>query len=831
MVCVSMVALADDPLDRPVSVDIAPQALGSALTVLSQQSEIQVQIPAGLIGDQKTEGLHGKMPLRDALTQLLKGSALRFRETGHNTIGIDAAPISAVATGAAPVSSSTQPATQLAELVVTANKRKESTRTIPASISAITKKQLDDAGASSLSEYLSLAPGANYDQSIPGFSVINIRGISTDTLPTLVQSAVGQYYDDIPLANPGVPISAPDIDAFDAARIEVLRGPQGALYGSASLGGAINYVPSVPDTQDTEFSLFGSGDHIKGGARGGTSKFMLNAPMFSGLAGLRFVGYDNYQPGYIDNVGTGVPHSNSSHNRGGRVAFALSPTSNQTLTVSGLYSAIFNADLPNIDSRVPGNNSKTSLFPETVASTLTLYDLHYQLDTRYGSAYFIGGYQKQTLDELVDATTELGAQATGLQIPAVQAGDTKGYSGELRILSPPSETYKWLAGLSYIKKTENFLNRIDSQTLDGVLNAGSAVVDPVAGLLPGLPIAVPTTTTLDNDASVFYESATVRAPERALFFDSSYRFFHALTLSAGGRAYINAVNSHTDSTGALTLVSGSPEVIQDYDEKAKGFNPKVSIAYDVTRGIFVYASYSKGYRLGGVNLAPNTPVTPGPPTYNPDQLKNYEIGTKTRFWGGKLTADVALYQINWKDIPLITSPKLGVFNYIQNAGNAQGRGIEASLAVRPFRFLTDRVALAYSDAHLINDFTPVGSTVPVPAGTQLPGAPKFTATNTLVGEWHWRSFDPTAAFIYRYVGGSPSSISYIDSRVGNYILLDARAGLKYRGLSLTLFGKNLTDKRGVTARSNATDTVTEKPYTRDFITQPLTLGVELSYTY
>lgn len=127
-------------------------------------------------------------------------------------------------------------ATQIEEVIVTATKRKESTRTLAGAVTAVTRAQLDETGSSNFADYLALSPGVNLSSGNPGVSTVTIRGVSTDTMPTTGQSAVGIYYDDIPLTDPGTPVLVPDIDAYDAERIEVLRGPQGALFGSSSLG-------------------------------------------------------------------------------------------------------------------------------------------------------------------------------------------------------------------------------------------------------------------------------------------------------------------------------------------------------------------------------------------------------------------------------------------------------------------------------------------------------------------------------------------------------------------------------------------------------------------
>jgi len=738
---------------------------------------------------------------------------------GPAPVTIAASPDNASSTGAVSLSTVSKAppaqgngggASQLAEVIVTATKRPESTRTIPGGVSAISRDQLDQAGASSLGEYLSLAPGVNFDSSVPGYSVVTIRGISADTIPGQTQTAVGMYYDDIPLTDPGDPIAVPDIDAFDAARIEVLRGPQGALYGSASLGGAVNYIPEAPDPSKVELSALGSGGLMKDSAWGYAGKAMLNAPLFGNSSALRLVGYDIDQPGYIDNVGTNTPHANDVATRGGRAMFGWEMSPDSTLKLSALYQRTTIADQGYVNPALP-SFEKSTLVSEPSNNDFWLADAHYEWKNPLGSLILIGGYQEKASYIAYDGATQLGIQSLKIQLPLTQFGHTHGYNGELRLVSRPSETFNWLAGISYVNHQEVFNVDLDIADLDSV--------PTILGLLGlKLPPGVAATTKL------FDENATIRAPEEAVFFDASYRFFTDFKLSVGGRGYRNIINNNIDSEGLLLLPTGNVQSTAQNVQKADGFNPKVSLSYDLTKGAMLYATYSKGYRLGGPNLAPVTPFTTAKSFYNPDNVRNVEVGVKSRWWHGRLTAEVSAYDIGWNDIPLLVQDSAGLFKYLVNAGNARSKGVEGAFAIHPVSYITYRSAVSYGDGRLKNEFNPNNGRPPAEPGAQLPGAPDWTITNSLIGQWDWGTHEPSITLIHRYVGGSPSNISYPDVRVGNYNLLDARAGFKLDGFGITAFGKNITDTYARTAVNNGASPLT-------FLSPPRTLGIEVSYQF
>lgn len=729
-----------------------------------------------------------------------------------------------VATASNPESAAAEsaPSTRIEEIVVTANKRVESERTLAGAVSAVTRERLDEAGATSFGEYLSLSPGVNFNGGTPGYSVITIRGVSSDTIPSLTQTAVGTYYDDIPLTDPGATIAVPDIDAFDAERIEVLRGPQGALYGSSSLGGAVNYIPLSPDPEHFGFNAQAVGDLKKNSSLGGGGRLMTNMPLPIEGAALRIVGYYTHTPGYIDNTGLSREESNSSTTAGGRVILGFKPTSDSLLRLTALTQRTTVDDAGYVDLTL-GDLKKNTTQLEPSYNQIKLGGLRYELGTEYGDWAFVGSYQDKVGGLSFDGKSALGLQSLGQLAPLIltQGGSVKGYSGELRYISPTWDRFDFLAGVSYANRDEKFQVILDSKDLAQAAAQLSTLLEP-------LGISIPSQ--IDAATTVFGQYAQIKAPETALFIDGNLHITDTIKLSAGGRFYRNVVNSHTLGRGLLILPTGSTEHRVDNTQSARGFNPKVTLSWQATEDMLLYTLYSRGYRLGGPNLAPSTVLTPTPLFYGSDQVRNYEVGIKSSWLDNSLNVDLTGFWIDWKNIPLLLTNSLQLFKYIDNVGNARSRGVEASLAVKPFSFLTARSSLTWLDARLLNDFDPNNGLPPAKAGDRLPGAPEWTLSNSLVGTWNWGDHSPSIALIQRFESASSTNLSFPDIKKGNFQTFDLRGTARFGTFTVAAYGKNLTDVRGTNASNNYKQPSGSTTVLR-YITPPRSVGMELSYAF
>ncbi|HET8883592.1 MAG TPA: TonB-dependent receptor [Solimonas sp.] len=705
------------------------------------------------------------------------------------------------------------------EVIVTASKRKENARTLAGAVTAVTRERLDETGSSNFADYLALSPGVNLSSGNPGVSTVTIRGVSTDTMPTTGQSAVGIYYDDIPLTDPGTPVLVPDIDAYDAERIEVLRGPQGALFGSSSLGGALNYIPQAPNPSAFAFTGQASGSRTKNAATGFSAKMMTNVPLVDDAVGLRLVGYYTEAPGWIDNVGTGVDGANDSRIAGGRAMLGWDVTPESSLRLTGLYQRAVIDDTAFVDDS--GDLKKNTLVPEPARNDITIGALHYDYDTDFGTLSLIGGYQDKNNESVSDQTAFLGLQALGVPFVGSQAQAVDGYSAELRFASNAGEFFEYLIGVSYANRDETLETLIDTNLL-------ALPREIVSNLFASLGLTPPAVL---GATRLIYERVDQKAPEAAAFIDTTFHLTSRLKLAAGGRFYRNTVDADISGQGVLLAPSGSLTFNDTSKTTASGFNPRVSLAYEFGKDIMVYGLYSRGYRLGGINLVPDTPVSPTKTEYGSDQVNNYELGAKTRWLDGALTVDMTGFYIDWKDIPLQVQDRLGLFKYLDNVGDARIFGIETSLAVRPADFLTLRSAVTWNKATLQNFYDPQNGRPPVEPGDRLPGSPEWTISNTVSAHWYVAGITPIVTLIHRYESKSPSSLSYQDVTKGGYNQFDARIGAQIGSFGVTLFGRNLGDVRGITAVQPYARATGGALYRRDFIIMPRTFGLELNYSF
>lgn len=663
----------------------------------------------------------------------------------------------------------------LDEVIVTASKRAEPLREVANSVTAFTGENLESLGAQSFEDYIGRSPGVNFQAATPGVSNVTIRGIGTATVfPDQGQATTGIYLNDIPLTDPGFAVSVPDVDVFDMQRVEVLRGPQGTLFGAAALGGAVNYIINPVSLDKVEVRVqTGVSKTANAADAGYTAKVAVNLPVIDNVFGVRLTAIKRYDPGYLDNLGTGRNDSNDHKVEDYRLNALWKINDRTSLSFFTFYDRSRIGDgfyaFPALGAL------KRDTFIAEYASFLTRIN-SLKLDTNLDFATLTveaaDSHKRQDSDS--DFTPYYGAPTSS---PAFAR--THSEMVEARLTSPSNQRIEWLVGTYYGHYDEYY-----------------------------------PTPTLQNNVETFDFDVGYKSNEIAGFGEATYHFTDQWRATVGGRYY--DIRLTTDTAQG---VPGSPLAVNQGSQKGTGFSPKASLTFEPNKDLMIYALVSKGFRMGGVNLVAPLASFATPSTYKSDSLVNYELGIRPSWFEHRLTLDTAFFYIDWSDIQLRLNRPDG-FAYVTNAGAAHNKGIENALTWRPTTSLALEASVTYLDAALAKSLT-LGNGTTLRDGATLPGASKWTTAETATYTWSI----PSAPFLsasHRFVSGATSDFS--DTLpIDNYHVFDIRGGANIGSVTTTVYVDNVADKRGVTAAT------TFGAYLNDFYIRPRTVGLRFDW--
>lgn len=680
--------------------NIGAQQLAPALTKLAKDRHVQLVYRSDLVKDRSTGGAAGDLTFEEALKQILSGTGLTYQFLENNAITLvpaddDAGVNQRSQIPAVPPARSDDPA-RLEEVVVTATKRAEKLSDVPLAVQALTADELQKQGARSFDDYARSVAGLQYVSTGAGRDQIFMRGIAAPQGYIGMQSAIGVYLDDVPISEG---LNQPDLNLYDIDRVEVLRGPQGTLYGSASMGGTIKLVTNKPDTHN--LSAFADADvsYTGHGSANGQYNAVFNLPIVVDTAAIRGVFYGRNLSGYLGSAVLNQSHVNDENTYGGRLAVRLTPRDDLTVDLTGMYQRTDQGAYNRVDS-VNGDVDALSQYR------------HFNEDFRDKSTVLNAAiqYRGSTLD-LVSSTSynrrtrEEGDDLTGLDLfgdlavtPSLQSYHTRSFTQEFRANSTRQGWFGWLVGAYFSKVRNEFFQSVDST--DGV-----AVF--------GLP---------SDNIAILQQSATTL--ELAGFGEASIRPFAGFTVTGGLRYDTVKLNANSARSGLLfggLLADGA-------DTSQHEVIPKLNLSYKL-RDALVYAQASKGFRIGGLNVT-FQPTGDGfvfPRAYAPDSLWNYEIGWKASVLNGGLTVDADAFLINWTNIQLDLQHE--GYDYLTNAGNARSKGVELQVTARPARSWNVGGQLTYTDSHLTTTTPGVGV-----EGDRVPFVPKISASGFV--EYH-----------------------------------------------------------------------------------------------
>ncbi len=662
------------------------------------------------------------------------------------------------------------------DIVVTATKRNESLRDVAMPISAVTGDQLAKANANSLADYITRLPGVVFNDYQPGISEVVIRGIAATTYHEQGQTTVGYYLNEIPLVEPGFPIGIPDIDTFDLDRVEVLRGPQGTLFGSSTLGGAVNYVVKTADTSGFHAAAQGLiGSTLNADKVNYAGKAMINVPIIADKLAVRVMALQRYDAGYLDNPVYGDEGVNSFRTRGLRGSIVLEPAAGTKITYLATYQDTKLDDQTYVT--FPGELIRAVQRAEPQETSFLLNSLRLEQDIGEAATLTVFGSVNHK-----DNTTYLSypsPYATGVTegpdtAYSLGVGEANIKQVEGRLASAGNGPLRWLIGSSYMRATKNTYDQIIQPGAQAAVGAVLAPNDKIYGYISD---------TLNEDFGVFGEV--------------SYRPVPEFEVLVGGRYYnTRAQGTVVNEPGFIGGLGSSAGA--GIDQREDGFLPKASISFRPSSNFLAYMTYSKGYRVGGIN--PNGGLLPGvSDNYASDKVNNYEAGVKTGLFDNKLLIDATVFTIDWTGIQArLFGPAPSYFSYVTNAGSANVTGVELSATVKPVRNFSLSSNATYQDAalnsFLPDTFAPGGGYA---SGTTLPGSSRWSVASTATLDFPDMKVAPTFEIAHRYISEAPVAFGNPLTR-GNFSLFDARASVtvmeRFRVLG---FVNNIFDKRGI----------------------------------
>lgn len=767
---------------------IPSQPRKDALLALARQSGLSIGFSSDLQCPGRASAV-GVMTVSQALERILQGSGCRAVRLDSRTVAIEAAPRPAPPP---PPAAPPQPPAraEVAELVVTATKRETSLRDAPYALTALTGETLQREGVRGAGDLPAVAAGVTVTNLGPGRDKLIVRGLSDSPLTGHTQSTVGIYLDELRLT-----YNAPDPDLkwVDVARVEILRGPQGSLYGSGSIGGILHVVSRPPDPVRRSGRLSAYGEATRDGGASYGWDGVFNQPLAGGRGAVRLVAWSEVLGGYVDNRGTGQADADRTRRHGLRGALLWSLGPDLTATASIVQQSINSADTHYAQPSV-GAFARSTPHAEPHDNDFLAADLILRWSPEWADVTVSSGALKHDVASRYDASLAPAELAPAGDRPAIydDDNDIKGVVNEARIASRGAGRLQWLGGV---------FAAFGQQDLTGLM----------LGTRGGLG---------------YSEARRDRLLETAVFGEVSYPLGDRLTLTAGGRLFSSSVRtrSHVRQDGAVRVFDGKTS--------DSGFAPKLVAAYSASPSLTLYAQAAEGYRAGGFNTsgplsqAFGAGVGAAQPLrrYIGDELWSYEAGARWRP-SADWSLRAAVFHASWRDIQAdLLLPSGLPFTGNIGDGRSSGLELEAAYASGPWSATANLTAQEPE----LNRPDP-GFAARADAG--LPGVPKLGFG--VGGAWRrplakGRVLEVSGR--YAYVGRSRLTLDAATApAMGGYGEVRAAVSLQSRDLRLELYGENLGDSRDDTFAYGNPFSLRRIPQSTP--QRPRTIGLSLSRAF
>lgn len=695
---------------------VEPKAYSEALLDIAQQANVTL-IGAASCSGYSSSRLFATITLEQALNQTLAGARCTWRLIAPGAVEISPTP--------RVEPPKPEPPVILSDVLVTATKRVRNARELAVAITAIPREGLEATGASDAGEAASQFAGVLVTNLGPGRNKLLLRGLSDGAHTGRTRSTVATYLDEIPI-NYNAP--DPDLRLVDVERLEVARGPQGALFGAGSLSGVYRIVTRKPDLVDFSAAARTSGSITRGGDPSGAVEGYINIPISAWGLGIRLSGYDEIQGGYLDDVIQQRSNVDQTARRGARLMVAFRPNDTWSLNLTAAGQHLRSKDT---HYTAPGMGlTRAVRISEPHVNDIELATATVRGSWGWGDLVSSTGAVRHRYSSVYDSTaTKQLYTRTGVTSAYFERTQTRMLVQDIYLTSRGADRLEWLAGFygSY--------TAVESPT-------EFSVQVPRAPLIP-----------------VYGDDRRDRVRELAAYGEASYRLRPDVTVAVGARIF----SLHTHTKSDVVSENFAPRAL-DRTIDFEGVSPKVSVQWAFGAGDLVYAVASEGYRSGGVNSGGAVPLAVQRSTFRPDRLVNFETGLKLEALSHRLSLNSAVFYDIWKDIQTDQFRPSGI-PYTINAGDARVLGLETELALRVGGFtaqVNGRIS-AVKTSNANSDFT-------ARLVNGLPGAPAVSGGGLLSYE-HALGGDWTVRLVGQatYVGRSRVTFDASQAPTGAYV--------------------------------------------------------------
>ena len=733
---------------------------------------------------------------------------------------------------------------QLEEVIVTATKRAESLQEVGMSITVLSERAIEEMGIDTYLDFAVRIPNlgtafqsdGRFDANSPSLRGVFGSGDKSSSATT------GIYIDDVPVT------AALQPRVLDLERIEVLRGPQGSLYGARSMGGTIRLITQQPDLQEASGALHTAISSVSDGGTNFAVDGNFNVPLVEDKLGLRFAAYSGTISGIYDRVydptwfnyqtGEEVLGTTPAFERnedvddedyyGGQVALKWMATENLSITPKFMYQKIKADGLPFAD--IDAENMEQSRFFDSeepgqdewwIASVVLNWSINAG-DITSTTAF----YERETsefeeehtfLDFIYGAA--VGIPITPLESTLETTSEYENFTHETRFSSNLDGRWNYTVGIFY--GDSEFIRGYPPALQPGVNDALNDFIGAPANIVPG--------------DLIYITTQPEQVEELAIFGEVTWDVTERIALTAGGRWYDTEVSFSSDADG---FANGGPSSFAG-DQSESGFNPKVMASFDATDDLNFYASAAKGFRVGGVNgnisetlcgdELDRVGLDPASlRTYDSDDLWSYEVGVKSNLANNRMSLNAAVFFIDWQDSLQVQRLACG-FQVDANIGDVESTGFEIELSAAPIEGLTFDLGVGYTNTEVVS---PAGDGFPgYEKGESLHGVPDWTSTGS--AQYIFPAFNGWDARLRADANYYGESTSFNNGTVvdrDSWSALNLRAGVLTERWEVTLFADNVTDERANLADNRSI--AAEMPGRPRIVTnRPRTMGLEARYRF